>query len=98
MVGEWHTTCHTGQLGQAHVVSYLCRLGADVDLGDNSGNTPTHYACAYGWFECLQLLREAGANVNATNDWLLSPVAVAYLKGHTYLVDWLLQVRFLSRV
>jgi ankyrin repeat protein len=35
--------------GQSHIVSYLLRRGVDADAADSSGNTPAHYACAYGW-------------------------------------------------
>ena len=50
-----------------------------------------HYACAYGWYECMQLLMEADADLNAANDWKLQPLAVAYLKGHILLVEELLK-------
>jgi ankyrin repeat protein len=74
-----------------HITSYLLRLGADPDLPDSSGNTAVHYAAAYGWYFCLKLLGQAGANMNAANAWQLTPLAVAYLKGHMGLADFLLE-------
>ena len=55
--------------GHAHVVSYLQREGASPDSDDSSENTCLHYAAAYGWYFCLKLLLEAGANCNVSNDW-----------------------------
>uniref|UniRef100_A0A914XND2 Uncharacterized protein n=1 Tax=Plectus sambesii TaxID=2011161 RepID=A0A914XND2_9BILA len=77
--------------GQGHVTSYLLRLGADPNMADSSENTPAHYAAAYGWYFCLKLLGEAGASMNAANAWQLTPLAVAYLKGHMGLADFLLE-------
>lgn len=39
----------------------------------------------------MRLLMEADADLNATNDWKLQPLAVAYLKGHILLVEELLK-------
>lgn len=50
-----------------------------------------HYAAAYGWYFCLKLLIEAGADLCAHNAWQLTPLAVAYMKGHMGLADFLLQ-------
>ena len=60
---------HAAMNGSTNVLSYLLNLGADPDRGDNSANTPLHYACAYGWYFCAKLLLEAGANANVANDW-----------------------------
>lgn len=35
--------------GNADIAAYLIRNNADVNLPDTSGNTPLHYAAAYGW-------------------------------------------------
>ena len=55
--------------GQAHIVSYLLNLGCNADAADTSGNTCVHYAAAYGWYHCLRLLLDAGADPNKPNDW-----------------------------
>ncbi|XP_076308551.1 LOW QUALITY PROTEIN: poly [ADP-ribose] polymerase tankyrase-like [Tachypleus tridentatus] len=79
--------------GHAHVASYLLRIGADPNTKDSSGNTLVHYAAAYGWYFCLKLLvMEAKADPNLPNDWKLTPFAVAFMKGHMGLVDFLLNL------
>ncbi|XP_022239134.1 tankyrase-like protein isoform X2 [Limulus polyphemus] len=79
--------------GHAHVASYLLRIGADPNTKDSSGNTLVHYAAAYGWYYCLKLLVvEAEADPNVANDLKVSPLAVAFLKGHMGLVDFLLEI------
>lgn len=55
--------------GHSTIAAYLLRLGVDPNAADTSGNTPVHYAAAYGWLHCLQLLIKAGANPNASNQW-----------------------------
>ena len=39
----------------------LIRRGANPNAADDSGNSAVHYACAFGWEECLSLLQAAGA-------------------------------------
>lgn len=84
---------HAVMNGNANVASYLLYLGADPNRVDSSGNSLAHYAAAYGWYFVLKLLvNEGGANPSVANDWQLTPVGVAYLKGHMGLVDFLLKM------
>ncbi|MFH4974945.1 hypothetical protein AB6A40_001654 [Gnathostoma spinigerum] len=86
---------HAVMNGQIHVVSMLLRRGADVTLTDSSDNAPVHYAAAYGWLECLQLLTEADPLcVQSTNGWQLTPLDIAFKKGHIGIVEWLLDGPF----
>uniref|UniRef100_A0A915B5E4 Poly [ADP-ribose] polymerase n=1 Tax=Parascaris univalens TaxID=6257 RepID=A0A915B5E4_PARUN len=81
---------HAVMNGQNHVVAMLLRRGASPCTPDSSGNTPAHYATAYGWLECLELLAKADPScLGINNDWHLAPLAVAYLKGHVGIVEWL---------
>lgn len=54
-------------------------------------NTPLHYAAAYGWIDCIELLLKAGADVNAQNSWKISPINIAMLKSHNGCVKRLLE-------
>lgn len=61
---------HAVMNGNAHIASYLLRMGADANRSDSSGNSVVHYAAAYGWYFCVKLLLEnANADPNKENDW-----------------------------
>ena len=60
---------HAVMNGHSHIASYLLRAGASPLAADSSGNTLMHYAAAYGWFFCVQLLMQAGAPIDEPNDW-----------------------------
>ncbi|CAJ0591091.1 unnamed protein product [Cylicocyclus nassatus] len=77
--------------GQEHCAAMLLAKGADFLKGDSSNNTPAHYAAAYGWLECLKLLTSVDPScLKQDNDWKLTPLSIAYLKGHYGIVQWLL--------
>ncbi|CAJ0576993.1 unnamed protein product, partial [Mesorhabditis spiculigera] len=82
---------HAALNGQDHILSYLLKKGADMHKPDSSGNSPAHYAAAYGFLSTLQVLAEVDATcLSAKNDWQLTPLSVAYMKGHYGIVTWLL--------
>ncbi|XP_052057851.1 poly [ADP-ribose] polymerase tankyrase-like isoform X2 [Mytilus californianus] len=84
---------HAVMNGSVTVASYLLYLGSDPNHADSSGNTLVHYAAAYGWYFVLKLLvNEGGADPKIANDWKLTPVGVAFMKGHMGLVDFLLKM------
>jgi ankyrin repeat protein len=68
---------HAVKNGRAIVVSYLLQHGADFNEGDTSLNTPLHYAAAYGFYECIDLLIKCNADINAHNIWCLTPCSIA---------------------
>ena len=79
--------------GSVPVASYLLYLGSDPNHADSSGNTLVHYAAAYGWYFVLKLLvNEGGADPKIFNDWKVTPIGVAFMKGHMGLVDFLLKM------
>jgi len=77
--------------GELAVASLLLHNGADPNDPDSSKNYPLHYAASGCWPECIELLLEAGADINAQNDWKLSPLLIALLKGHSGIVSQLLK-------
>ena len=66
------------QNGHSPVAAYLLRIGVDPCAVDTSGNTPIHYAAAYGWLHCLKMLIKAGVDPNAANQWKASIVHMSY--------------------
>ena len=76
--------------GSSHIASYLLSLGADPNMFDSSKNSNLHYACAYGWWFCMRVLIDAGAKIDALNEWSLTPLGVAILKGNKGIVDHLI--------
>ncbi|XP_037274311.2 poly [ADP-ribose] polymerase tankyrase isoform X3 [Rhipicephalus microplus] len=76
--------------GQTAVCAKLLRLGSNPNRADVGGNSLVHYAAAYGWLSCLRLLVEAGAAPHKQNSSKVTPVQVAFLKGHMGVVDYLL--------
>nr|XP_040569948.1 LOW QUALITY PROTEIN: poly [ADP-ribose] polymerase tankyrase-like [Lepeophtheirus salmonis] len=83
---------HAVMNGAANVASYLLKLGADPDRKDSSGNSNLHYACAYGWYHCAVVLLETGAVPDPVNEWKISPLAIAILRGHLGLGQYMLQI------
>lgn len=77
--------------GQTHILSYLLRLGVNNLAIDTSGNTLLHYSTAYGWYFATLLLIEAGCPPNATSFWKMTPMAIAFMKGHSGLVTVLMK-------
>jgi ankyrin repeat protein len=76
--------------GHLKVAALLLQYGAEWDKADSSGNTPLHFAAAYGWIECMELLLKVGADINAENSWRLTPINTAMLKNHEGCVKKLL--------
>ena len=78
IIGKWNKTAliYAVKNGHSPVAAYLLRIGVDPCAVDTSGNTPVHYAAAYGWLHCLKILIKAGADPNAANQWKASTCIV----------------------
>lgn len=86
-------TIHSAAGGNGDVQTvqgYLDR-GTDVNLKDEAGATPLHYAAGAGRLPIVQLLLERGANPNAkTATTEQTPLHVAAIGGHARVVQLLL--------
>ena len=76
--------------GHVKIASLLLKYGAMWDQADSSGNSPLHYAAAYGWQSCMELLIKTGADINAENSWRITPINIAMMKNHQGCVKYLL--------
>lgn len=45
----------------------LCEFGADVDVRDETGNTPLLVACSHGHYDCVVFLVQSAADLTAAN-------------------------------
>ncbi|XP_046331464.2 uncharacterized protein LOC124114767 [Haliotis rufescens] len=81
--------------GSTECVDVLLKAGANVNVQNNTGDTPLHTAVIRGSTECVDLLLMAGANVNVQNDSGESPLhkaeAAAAVWGSAECVDVLLK-------
>ncbi|XP_046566247.1 death-associated protein kinase 1-like [Haliotis rubra] len=65
---------HTAvQSKNVEVCEYLLTLHPNVDVRDNSGNTPLHLAARLGCLDVCTLLLDKGANINTVNNFGNSP-------------------------
>ena len=77
--------------GQEHCVRYFLHHGVDANFPDSSGNSPAHYAAAYGWLHVLKvLLEEGGADADAVASWKATPLSCAALNHHAECVNYLI--------
>jgi ankyrin repeat protein len=67
--------------GNVDIASLLLMKGSEFNLTDSSKNSCVHYAAAYGFPECIDLLILAAADQNAKNSWNLTPLSVALQKN-----------------
>jgi len=78
--------------GRYVAASVLLHRHANPDAADDSGNSVVHYAAAFGWLGCLNLLHEAKANLSVANAMKLAPVTAALQKGHKTVFRRLLEL------
>ena len=83
---------HAIMNGQTVVVNYLLSMGAPFDLGDSSNNHPIHYAAGYGYKEIIDMLVQAGCNINAKNNWNYSALSISYSKRHQLITTHMLNI------
>ena len=77
--------------GHVKIASLLLQHGSEWNHCDSSQNSVLHYAAAFGWKECMDLLIEHGADLNKENMWRVTPICIAMLKNHQGIVKELLK-------
>jgi ankyrin repeat protein len=80
--------------GAMQSLALLIAAKANLNIGDQYGNTPLHHATLVGLCECMKMLLVAGANVQATNNRSLTPLhfpndasAVGAIDAMSVLID-----------
>ncbi|MGD9782516.1 MAG: ankyrin repeat domain-containing protein [Kiritimatiellia bacterium] len=68
----------------AKTARLLIGAGAPVDVHDEDGQTPLHYAALNGYAECAKILLKAGADLNATNAAGQTALDLAVAHGQTH--------------
>lgn len=75
----------------------LLKNGVGASEGDYDKRTALHLACAEGHARVVMYLIKAGADVNATDRWGVTPIEDAMKGRHQvrWTVDWLSSLSFL---
>ena len=79
--------------GQTKILKYLLGSGASVDYVDDNGMTALQYASLSGFKDCVQLLLDANAEVNAVSEVVGTPLCIAVGKERFRIVELLLDQR-----
>ncbi|KAH8683382.1 ankyrin repeat-containing domain protein [Tricladium varicosporioides] len=84
---ELHWAAQRGELAKCR---RLLDEGIPVDVNDEDGETPLHFATWYGQFEVTQLLVERGAEVNARGHrYRRTPLVWAESRNHQNITEFL---------
>ncbi|KAG9267996.1 ankyrin repeat and SOCS box protein 3 [Astyanax mexicanus] len=86
---DWSCLHQAVYKGHTEIVKFLVGL-CSLEAVDDYGITPLFVAAQYGRHECLQVLANAGANVNCQAKDLATPLLIAAQEGHLSCVDLLL--------
>ena len=70
-------------------VSYLIRLGADLNDDDKVGETILFWASAGGYEEMVEIMLQNGVNINAKDNKGNTALAIAFMAGNMDIVDLL---------
>ncbi len=73
------------------VRALLQRPDTKVDLANGEGHTALHMACNSGHLECVRMLLDAGADMNAGTARKFTPLTLASINGHFEIVELLIE-------
>lgn len=76
-------------LGDAEAVKTHLANGADVEMKDDTQDTPLHLAAMWGQLEVVQLLIDAGAEINARNKGGYTPLDKVSEFNHPEIFEYL---------
>ena len=71
-------------------IDAICRLiewAADINIVDNIGRAPLHFAGKFGHMDAAMLLLELGADLNANDEKNRTPIKYAEAFDHFELMD-----------
>jgi ankyrin repeat protein len=74
-----HSAAHQGNLAR---VQELVTGGAHLDVFDEGGKTPLHYAAENDFIDVVRYLIEAGANVNAHEPRVIGDTTLGAIAGN----------------
>ncbi|MBN3272393.1 PSD10 ATPase, partial [Polyodon spathula] len=77
--------------GREEIVKALISRGAQLNVANENGCRPLHYAASKDRYEIAQMLLEKGADPNATNKLECTPLHRASAKGNRRLIQLLLK-------
>ncbi len=81
---QLNEACEDGDVTEVRRLVYA--RSHEINLQNNSGDTPLHRACKNGYGNIVEALMLAGANETITNDEWETPAQVAVNEGHSELL------------
>ena len=84
-------TCLINSVQSVELCQFLIEQGASVNAVDNSGNLALHYAIREGRFDAVRLLLKHGSDTSICNDFGDDALQTAALRGHTNILEYLVQ-------
>jgi len=74
-----------------HLIEFMNKNGANIDLKNKKGFSPLHYAAQYGHLSVIEYLVKNGANINLRNNRFMTPLQIAsenrFLTVDEYLIN-----------
>ena len=80
--GEKEVLVQAVEEGNTEQLLQLIKEGADMNTPDNLGNFAIHKASTKGHCKCLELLINAGTNVNKCDKMTQTPITQAAMHGN----------------